>query len=315
MNPNSSAKIVVIGSFMTDITTFTPHFPLDGQTVFGTHLNLGPGGKSSNSATAAKRAGGNVIMVAKVGQDFLGDFCHSHYEKEGIPQTYIFTSAQTSTGAAVIEVNEKTGENRIIVTPGANQELSAAEVQRAEKEIADCSIVLMQLECNLEAVAEGMRLAKKHCKPVILNPAPAVEISDEFFASADYFTPNETEAAFYSGVTIHDEASALLAGRKLLERGAKHVIITLGRKGAAVITAEAEYIVPTTDLKPVDTTGAGDAFNGGLAVALAEGRPLEEAVKFASCLASIEVTRPGASPAMPKREEIDELLFSFYGIH
>lgn len=305
-------KIVVVGSFIADLTSFAPKFPRDGETVIGSMLKIGPGGKGSNAATAANRAGGEVVMITKVGRDTLSDIVYNHYKNEGMTDKYIYVSDKKATGAAIIEVNENTGENRIIVMIGANLDLTPEEVRAAEAEFMSCNAVLIQLETNLEAAKEAVILSKKHGKTVVFNPAPARAVPDGLFNGVDYFTPNETEAEFYSGIQVKAASDAFAAGRKLLALGVGNVIITMGKNGAALINSSTEKIIPTTDLKPVDTTGAGDAFNGGLTVALSEGKDIFEAVKFANCVASISVTRQGASPSMPTREEVDRLYTEYY---
>ncbi len=305
-------KIVIVGSYITDLTSFTPRFPRDGESVIGSFLKIGPGGKGSNAATAAARSGGEITMIAKVGRDMLSGVCFEHYKNEGMKTDYIFVSETSVTGSAIIEVNENTGENRIIVMIGANLDLSPAEIRRTEDEIASCNAVLMQLETNLDALRETIALAKKHCKTIILNPAPAQNVPDGFFEGIDYLTPNETEAEFFSSIPVNDTLSAYAAGEKLLSYGVKNVIITLGKNGAALINRETKIVIPTTDLKAVDTTGAGDAFNGAFTVALSEGKNIIDAIKFANCAASISVTRKGASPSMPLRAESDELYKKFF---
>jgi ribokinase len=307
------SKVVVVGSFIVDITGFANRFPKDGETVIGSAVRIGPGGKGSNQATAVSRAGADVVMITKIGSDVLSNIAHEHYSAEGMSEKYIYKTDKAGTGTAFIEVNETSGENRIIAIKGANELLSAAEVAAAEDEIASCDAVLAQLETCNEAVEELMRLAKKHGKTIVLNPAPYLPVPDGFFDGVDYLTPNETEAEFYSGVPVESPEDAERAALKLLEMGVKNVIVTLGKKGAFFTDGKNKMLVPTTDLKAVDTTGAGDAFNGGFAVALSEGMDIGRALKFANCTASISVTRLGTSPAMPYRHEIDELMKRFYG--
>ncbi len=310
---SKTCKIVVVGSFIVDITGFAPRFPADGETILGSSLKMGPGGKGSNQATAASRAGGQVIMITKVGTDVLGAIAHDHYKNEGMTEQFVTVTDRADTGSAFIEVNETTGENRIIVIKGANELITAEEVYAAEEEIASADAVLTQLESSMESVVALKELAKKHNKPFIINPAPMQEVPEGFFDGVDYFTPNETEAEFFSGVKVTDRESAEQAAQKLLRLGVKNVVITLGKKGVFWTDGKDAALVPTTDLKPVDTTGAGDAFNGGLTVAVSEKRPIIDALKFANCVASISVTRRGTSPAMPTREEVDALYDRFYG--
>ncbi len=312
---SKTCKIVVVGSFISDITGFAPRFPVDGETVLGSSLKFGPGGKGSNQATAASRSGGEVVMVTKVGTDMLSGIAHQHYRNEGMTDKYVMTTDRADTGAAFIEVNETTGENRIIVIKGANDLITAEEVYAAEEEVASADAVLTQLEASLESTAALKELAAKYRKPFVLNPAPMQEVPEGFFEGVDYFTPNETEAEFFSGVKVTSPESAEEAAKKLLKLGVKNVVITLGKKGVFWTDGKEKALVPTTDLKPVDTTGAGDAFNGGFTVAVSEGRDIISALKFANCVASISVTRRGTSPAMPTREESDALYRRFYGDH
>ncbi len=309
-----TSKVVVVGSFIIDLAAYTPRFPVDGETVPGLSLKVGPGGKGSNQATAAKRAGGDVIMITKLGDDDFSRIARSHYTREEMTQKYVYEEKGGETGSAVIEIHEASAQNRIIVVKGANDNLTPAEIDAAEADIADCDIILFQLEANYDAIARAMELARKHGKPIVMNPAPAQDVPEGFFDGVYLFTPNETEAEYYSGIKVVDEESAYAAGKKLIEMyGVEYVLITLGKRGAALIGKDTTVTVPTTDLKPVDTTGAGDAFNGAMCVALGEGRDMIDAIKFANCVASIAVTRKGSSPAMPYRDEVDALYNSFYG--
>jgi len=308
------AKITVVGSFIADLAFYTPKFPRDGESIIGKQLIMGPGGKGSNAATAAKRSGGDVTVVTKVGPDDLANIAYSHYKAEGMKTDYVFVSDTESTGSAVIEVHTESGQNRIIVVPAANFDLSVSDVDRAESEIASSDVVLLQLEVNLDAAKHAVELAKKHCKTIVFNPAPAKEVPANMFLGVDYFTPNESEAEFFSGIVTDTDENIFRAGKALLKLGVKNVIITLGRRGAALINSDTQIIIPTTDLRAVDTTGAGDAFNGGLSVALGEGMDTVTAIKFANCVSSLAVTRKGSSLAMPERQEADELLKKHYNI-
>ncbi len=307
------SKIVVVGSLIVDITAYTPHFPVEGETTLGNSLNMGPGGKGNNQATAAARSGGEVIMISKWGRDVLSDILKKHYRDEGMTVRYISESETEKTGSALIEV-DSSGHNRIVVIKGANEAITADEVRLAENEFAGCDAVLCQLETSIESVLEAKRLANKYGKRFVLNPAPFQSVPEELFYGVDYITPNETEAEFFTGIPVKDEKSAGLAALEFKKMGVKNVIITLGKRGVFYSTDTKSGIVPTTDLKPVDTTGAGDAFNGGFTVAMAEGKDIETALKFANCVASISVTRRGAAPAMPNRAEAVKLLSDYYGV-
>lgn len=302
------SKIVVVGSYITDIAVFVGAFPSDGQTVVGDRVKIGPGGKGSNQATAARRSGADVVMITKTGKDSLRDMALSHYNSEGMTTKYVYEDAVNATGCAIIQISTINAENRIIVTPGANDYLSADEVRLAKDEFKTCDTVLIQLEASFESVEEAVDLARKYNKRIVLNPAPMRKIDEKIFQYADFITPNETEAAFYTGIIVNDIDSARKAAIVLMEKGAKNVIITLGKAGAFVKTSTEEFVVPSFNVKAVDTTGAGDAFNGGFAVAISEGKSLKEAVKFASAVAALSVTREGTSNSMPFRKETEEFL-------
>lgn len=302
------SKIVVVGSFITDVAVYTPRFPKEGESVMGSRMKFGPGGKGSNQATAAGRAGGDVIMVTKLGGDFMAEIALAHYKSEGMSLKYIYKDESCETGSAVIEINERTAENKIVVMTAANERLTGEEVRAAECEIEGCDAVLLQLEANPEAFFTAAELGRKHGKTVILNTAPVREIDESIFALTDYVTPNETEASYYSGIEVVDESSARKAAEALIGKGAKNVIITLGKMGAYIKADGVDTVVPSYNVKAVDTTGAGDAFNGGLAVALAEGKDVVSAVMFANALAALSVTKNGTSPAMPYRREIEALM-------
>ncbi len=307
-------KIIVVGSVNVDITAYASRFARDGETIFGNEIKFGPGGKGSNQATAAARAGGDVCMVARIGNDVLSGVVNDHYNKEGMSKKYITVSNTTATGSAIIEVSGESGQNKIVVIPGANNELSAEDVAAAEKEFESCDIFLTQLETNFEPIYEGIRLAKKYNKTIILNPAPFKEIPADIMKDIDYFTPNETEAEFYSGVKIENDEDTEKAAQAIMKLGVKNVIITLGKRGVYFSNGKERFFVGTKLLKAVDTTGAGDAFNGGLAVALGEKMDIETALKFANCAGSISVTRYGAATSGAYRYEINDMMKDFYGI-
>ena len=307
------SKIMVVGSLIVDIAAYTPHFPVKGETALGKRLKFGPGGKGNNQATAASRAGGDVCMVSKTGKDFLQSIMNEHYKNEGMTTKYIYVDENAGTGSAIIEIDDN-GDNRIVVIKDANEKLTAAEVDNSEEEFKNADVLIMQLETSMESILEGKKLAIKHGVPIILNPAPFQEIPEGLFKDIDYLTPNETEAEFFTGISVETEVDAAKAAEKLHEMGVKNVIITLGKRGVFFSGNGKQILVPTTDLKPVDTTGAGDAFNGGFAVAVAEKMDTETALKFANCVASISVTRNGSAPSMPNRQEVEELLERFYKI-
>ena len=308
------AKIIGPGSLIVDVTGFAPHLPVAGETTKGTTLRFGPGGKGSNQMTAAHRAGAQAILISRRGDDVLGQILKKHYESEGMTEQYIVVDSKAETGSALIEIDESDAQNRIIVIFAANEQVLEKDILAAEKDFADCDVVLTQFETTLEAVESAKSLAQKYEKPFILNPAPYVAVPQELFYGVDYVTPNETEAEQFTGVKVEGEESYRAAAQKFLEMGVKNVILTLGVKGAYYTDGKQEIFVPALKVKAVETTGAGDAFNGGLAAALAEKLPIDIALKFATCTAAISVTRLGSSPSMPYRHEILSLLQKEFGI-
>ena len=308
------AKIVVVGSLITDISIYSSRLPVAGETALGQTLSFGLGGKGNNQATAASRAGAEVIMVGKIGRDSLGQTILEHYKREGMTARYITVSDRADTGAAAIEIDTLSGQNRIIVVKGANAELSREDVRAAQAELETCDAVLTQLESSLESVEEAKALALRYGRLFVLNPAPFQPIPDDLFRGVDYLTPNETEAEFFTGIPVEDASQAKKAAGRLLEMGVKNVIITLGSRGAYFYNGREELLIEPPDAKPVDTTGAGDAFNGGLTVALSEGMPVEAALRFANCVASLSIMSKGSSASMPKREQADALLKKWYQI-
>ena len=311
-------SIVVLGSANVDISARTAVFPRDGETVTGEQVLVGTGGKGTNQATAASRAGAQVTMIAKLGCDFFADIPTKLYEKEGFDTRFVSRTAEHGTGCALIEVLTTTGENRITVVPGANMALTREDVYAAEKEISEADVLLTQRETHPDSIEAFLELGKKHGKPVIVNPAPALPIPDHWYSMIDTITPNETEAEKYTGITVTDVDSALEAARVFASWGVRRVIITRGRHG--VFCAEFDDSqnvtysgnIATMRVDAVDTTGAGDSFNGALCAALAEGRTLVDACRFATVAASLSVTRPGAAESMATRDEIDALYNKFY---
>lgn len=308
-------KIVGTGSLIVDITGYAPHLPVPGETTLGTSLRLGPGGKGSNQLTAAHRAGAEVRIISKMAKDFLADIMYKHYESEGMSTEYIGVSETGETASAIIEVDEQTAQNRIIVIKGANEEVTREEVLKAEKDFADCDVVLTQLETSFESIFACKELAQKYGKPFVLNTAPFQDVPEGLIEGSDYITPNETEASFFSGISVESVEDAKKAAEVLLsKKNVKNVIITLGKMGVYFKNATEEHFVPSIKVNAVDTTGAGDAFNGGFATALSENFEILDALRFATCLAALSVTKKGTSPAMPYREEILALFKKEYGI-
>ena len=304
---SNRGRITVVGSFNTDLLVRTPRIPVGGETILGRDYRTGPGGKGANQAVAAARLGAEVTMVVKLGADDLGDRAEENLRCEGVSPDFILRTAETHTGVAFIVLDDA-GENMIVVAPGANAALTPDDVEAAQEAMARADVLLVQLESPLETVDRALTLARAAGVRTILNPAPGVPLSPDLLRKVDLLTPNETEAELISGrrVTTLDEAEA--AARDLLAMGVGGVVVTLGGRGALIVQSEQVAHVPGRVVDVVDTTGAGDAFNGALAVALAEGRALVEAVAFANAAAALQVTRLGTAPAMPYRHEVEALL-------
>ena len=281
--------------------------PVPGETILGGSFAVMPGGKGANQAVAAARLGADVTFVTRIGTDIFGDEAYNHYKNDQIDTSHIVRDEETPSGIAMIMVDAE-GENAIAVASGANMKLAIEDVDRAEQAIADADIMILQLEVSYESVQHAAALAAKHSVPVILNPAPARDMDDALLQHVDYLTPNETEARILTGVDVTDNASADRAARVLLSRGVSTVILTLGAKGAWWATPDSSGSVTTATVHPVDTTAAGDAFNGGLAVALARGLPLVRAIRYANHAGAVSVTRPGAQPSLPTEREVEGIM-------
>ncbi len=308
------AKIIGPGSLNVDVTGYAPHLPAHGETVTGRTIQFSPGGKGNNQMTAAHRAGAEVKIIGCRGCDTLGQIMGAHYAAEGMSEQYVVVDPNVETASALIEIDESDGQNRIMVMLAANERVDRARVLAAEPDFAEADVVLTQFETTVDTVRAAKELAGKYGKPFILNPAPYVPVPDELFAGIDYVTPNETEAEAFTGVRVESIEDCHAAAAKFFEMGVKNVIITLGVRGAYYTDGTAELTVPAVRVKAVNTTGAGDAFNGGLATALGEGRDIETALKFATCTSAISVTREGAAASMPRREEIEALLAEQFGV-
>ena len=299
--------ILVVGSSNTDMIIKLDRIPRPGETLLGGAFVTAAGGKGANQAVGAARAGGKVTFIARVGQDMFGDQAVAGFIKDGIVVDHVTRDKTNPSGVALIFVG-KDGENSIAVAGGANAKLSPADVRKAKAAIAGASVLVMQLETPLESVQAAADLAAKAGVRVILNPAPAQPLPDKLLKCVSILTPNETEAELLTGIAVTDTASAAVAAAKLRARGVQTVIITLGARGAFVATENGGQLVPGFKVKAVDTTAAGDIFNGALAVALGEGKPLKQAVRFANAAAAISVTRLGAQLSAPARREIEKFL-------
>ncbi|MDR0505931.1 MAG: ribokinase [Dysgonamonadaceae bacterium] len=304
MTKRKNKNILVVGSSNTDMVIKTNHLPLAGETVLGGAFFMNPGGKGANQAVAIARLGGQVTFICKTGSDVFGYQSHQLFEEEGIDVSYVFSDTESPSGVALITVDEN-GENCIVVASGANANLKSDDIAQAEEAIDRADFVLMQLEIPIETVEFVAKKAAEKNKKVILNPAPARSLSKELLQNLYAVTPNETEAELISGIKITDEASALKAAERIVELGVENVIITLGSKGAFVYGEGICEMVSAFKVKAQDTTAAGDIFNGALTVALAENRPILDAVRFACKAAAISVTRIGAQSSAPYRNEVD----------
>ena len=300
-----SKRILVIGSLNMDMVIPVKELPQKGETILGGAPDYIPGGKGANQACAAGKLGGNVTMLGKVGRDEMGRRLKDNLAAAGVDVAHVAETSDAPTGMAVIYVSE-TGSNSIVVIPGANGLCDRAYIEANEELIAAHDIIVLQLEIPYDAVFRAIQLAKKHGRLVVLNPAPAPDsLPAQVIASRDYFTPNETEMARIAGMPVGGTEEAVAAGRRLVEAGVGTVLATLGEAGALLVTAETAQVIPTLRVEAVDTTAAGDTFNGAFVTALAEGMPEAEAIAFGNKAAAISVTRKGAQTSIPTRGEVD----------
>ncbi|MBA7521925.1 Ribokinase [subsurface metagenome] len=300
-------KIVVIGSSNTDMVVNSPKMPLPGETILGGEFDVFLGGKGANQAVAAARANGNVVFIAKVGNDDFGRNAIDGYKKDYINTDNIFVDKNTPSGIAVIIVEESSGQNSIVVAGGANNTISIDEIKSCEKIIADADVVLIQLEIPIDVVEIALRIAKQNGVKTILNPAPAQLLTDEILSQIDILTPNETETGILMGIDTDDDSNIKKAAGQLLKKVNEAVLITLGEKGVYYISKNGEEsIIPANKVSAIDTTAAGDVFNGYFAAAISEGKSYNEAILMATKAAAISVTRKGAQPSIPILNEVIE---------
>ena len=297
-------RIIVIGSSNTDMVIKTEKLPTPGETILGGKFLMNPGGKGANQAVAASRLGGKITFITKRGNDLFGNQAVGLLMREGVDTQYIVKDPDLPSGVALITV-DSTGENSIVVAPGSNGNLLKEDIPSVIFDTGKFEILLLQLEIPIETVEYSAVTASEHGIKVILNPAPARKLSDNLLKNTWLITPNETEAETITGVIITDIPSAERAAELIQERGVKNVIITLGEAGAYIKSENYTGLIPGIKVKPVDTTAAGDVFNGALAVAISEGSDLKDAVIFANKAASISVTRMGAQASAPYRNEIN----------
>jgi len=306
--------IVVFGSFVVDLTSRSAGLPVPGQTILGSSFKMGPGGKGSNQAVAAHRAGANVTLVTKVGKDVFGKVATDFYKSEGMNVDYILEDDVRETGVALILVDENSAQNEIVVVPAACSNITMDEVEKCRPLIENASILLLQHEINFDAQYKVIDIAHKAGVKIVLNPAPATEVPAEILAKIDTVTPNETEAQVLTGVEVKTIEDAEKAAKVFLEKGVKNVVITMGSLGAFATDGKKSELVPRLNVNAIDTTGAGDAFNGGFVMALSEGKDLFEALRYGNATGALSVTKLGTAPAMPTRAEIDAMVKENYNI-
>ncbi len=297
-------RILVVGSSNTDMVIQTDHLPVPGETILGGTFFMNPGGKGANQAVAIARLDGKVTFICKIGKDVFGYQSKQLFEDEGIDVSHIFFDAEQPSGIAMITVDNK-AENCITVASGANMNLTPDDLASAQSAINEAEIILLQLEIPMNTVEYVARTAKKQNKKVILNPAPAQPLSEELLKFLYLITPNETEAELITGQKITDMETAIKAASLIRAKGVENVIITMGSQGALVYTGSICELVPAYKVKAIDTTAAGDIFNGALAVAIAEGHGWIEAARFACKASAIAVTRAGAQSSAPYRKEVE----------
>ena len=300
-------QICVAGSSNTDMILQMARIPRPGETILGGEFSMAAGGKGANQAVAAARAGGRVTFIARVGDDMFGRQAIDGFVRDGINVEHVTRDAQAASGVALIFVAAG-GENSIGVASGANGRLCPDDITRASDAIVTADVLVMQLETPLETVEAAARIAAAAGVRVILNPAPAQPLSDAVLAHVSILTPNETEAELLTGIVVNDDHSTAKAAAALLAKGPAAVLITLGPRGTFVATADGQELIPSFKVDAVDTTAAGDVFNGALAVGLSQGKPLHDAVRFANAAAALSVTKLGAQPSAPARQDIEAFI-------
>jgi ribokinase len=298
------SAILVIGSLNADLVVRAPRFPAPGETISGEDLTIIPGGKGANQAVAAARQGTSVAMVGRVGSDSFGPTLTKNLQQNNVDISHIITDP-ASTGTAIIVVDAY-GQNSIVLSPGANGKVTPADVDAVSFQDAD--MLLLQLEIPLETVIHAASVARQNGLRVILNPAPAQQLSDSLLADVDILVPNESELQLLTSMPVTDADSAKTAAKTLLAKGVKTVIVTLGANGALLVTGEQTARIPAFNVDVVDTTAAGDAFIGGLAAASLKGKSLEEAVRYGNASGALAATKFGAQPSLPMAKEVEKLL-------
>jgi ribokinase len=300
-------KILVIGSANMDMVVRCENFPRPGETIFGSAFAMFPGGKGANQAVCCAKLGGNVSFLGRMGKDMFCERLSANMEQEGVHLEHLLVDPLEPTGIAMIAV-DSSGQNEIIVVSGSNMKLTPEDVAGCSDGFNDAAVVLLQLEIPLQSVIKAAAMARERSAIVVLNPAPACSLPEALLGMVDYLTPNETEAGLLTGIAVTDKASAERAARVLLERGVRNVIVTMGSAGCLLVNSCQTELFPARRVQAVDTTAAGDAFTGALAYALADGKPLAEAIPLANTAAAISVMRPGAQSSMPTLQEVREFM-------
>lgn len=299
----NTSGVLVVGSANMDMVVVCGEFPKPGETILGRQFGMFPGGKGANQAVCSAKLGGNTFFIGKMGNDMFRQKLSENMEKDGVKLDYLLTDSLEPTGIALIQVNGY-GQNEIVVVSGSNMKLMPEDIKQHMEAFSLANVVITQLEIPLETVIETARIAKEHGALFILNPAPAIRLPDELLGLVDYITPNEIELGMLSGIPVMDSDSASLAAKRLLDLGVKNVVVTLGEKGALLVNEKRSELFPTREVEVVDSTAAGDAFNGAIAYALSDGRTIDEAIQFANIVASYSVTKLGAQTSMPTMEEV-----------
>lgn len=301
-------KAVVFGSFVVDLMGRASHLPVPGETVKGNYFKLGPGGKGFNQGVAAYKAGADIKMITKLGKDLFTQVAEDTMKELGMDQSYIFYSETEPTGIALISVEEDGSENQILVVPGACDHITQADIMSVADVIKESDYLLTQLETNIDAIETVVQLANENNVKVILNTAPIQEVSDDLLSKVYMVTPNEIEAEYLTGVRVTDLNTAKEAANNFKNRGVANVIITMGSKGVFVSTETEERFVPAFKVDAIDTTGAGDAFNGGFLAALINGKDIFKAAEYGNAVGALSVQKIGTTPSMPTLEEIEKFL-------
>ncbi len=300
-------SVTVLGIFVADISFSGPKIPRVGETILGTKYNVGPGGKGCNQAIAISKLGGKVNFISKIGKDEYGKLAMDTLIKNNININKVIVDKNLQTGVAGILIDKNTGKNAINVITGAPSTFTINEIKKQINIIKDSKIFITQLELPKEVTLHSLKFARENNVTTILNPAPASQISKEFFESIDFFTPNETEAEFYTGIQIKNENDAKKASSKLISMGLKNIVITLGERGLFYSDGKKEIYMKANTVKAIDTTGAGDAFNGGLAYGLSQDKSIEDCLKLANNVAALSTTKVGAGNSMPSWKDLESL--------